>query len=455
MKRALAARAKHDPNGLATQGGDPIPGQVISSSPLQHPMKIPKIQSNQLEFLSSLDEIKVMPNDTANSEPCVSLNNLSDQVKTVDITEAIHKGKSDSVPPSPNLASDDVSVNSSKGKSVKRQRGTPLGLSEDNEDEADKSAFFLKHQNAALAAELYQLRHKVKTLEEERDFRRSQCYNACQALHSLEATWNAMEVALQLGNKPLDDVVSYICFLLSFHIFILIAISCAKDSDASTFMSTNAPASTGTGESVELIGALLDSLAAIGKDFDLASPEIGETHQFDLQRTANSVSKRATALQRWIWGLLRKITAEDSSGKHPLLKLAKLEAKLTAVKSQIRDFQNQIAELAKSRDEAIESEMRVRRSLYRLSTGRLKLKEIMDSIESGGTDGLKDLFAIEEKTVLQEPVSNITNDFEADKSEISDFRKKIRDLEEIAAAREKQIADVGKFMQIFVASFIF
>jgi hypothetical protein len=224
-----------------------------------------------------------------------------------------------------------------------------------------------------------------------------------------------------------------------------------KEPEVLNVVSTNAPASTGTGESVELIGALLDSLAAIGKDCDLAPREIGDNHQLDIQKTANSVSKRATALQRWIWGLLRKVTAEDSSGKHPLLKLAKLEAKLTAVKSQIRDFQFQIAEMAKSRDEAIQSEMRVRRSLYRLSTGRLKLREIMEAIETDGSDGLKDLFASEEKKIVQEADRSNKSDYPGDNSEISDFRKKIRDLEEIAAAREKQIADVCKCMQKFGA----
>jgi hypothetical protein len=210
MKRALAARAKHDPNGLATPGGEPIPGQVLSSSPLQHPMKISKTQSNQVELLSSLDETKPMPNDAMNSEVSISSPNLSDQVSNVETIEAIQKGKNESVPPSPNPACDDISVNSAKNRSIKRQRGTPSGLSEENEEEGEKSAFFLKYQNAALASELYQLRHKLKALEEEREFRRDQCHNACQALHSLEATWNAMEVALQLGNKPSDEEVSHL-----------------------------------------------------------------------------------------------------------------------------------------------------------------------------------------------------------------------------------------------------
>ena len=100
---------------------------------------------------------------------------------------------------------DQGTANNSKSKnSMKRQRSSQSGA-DDEDQNAENSAFFLKHQNAALASELQQLRHQLQLLEAERDFRRKQCQDACQALHSLEATWNAMEVALQLGQKPLDE----------------------------------------------------------------------------------------------------------------------------------------------------------------------------------------------------------------------------------------------------------
>lgn len=88
---------------------------------------------------------------------------------------------------------------------MKRQRMSQAAV-EDNE-EKENSSFFLKHQNAALASELKQLTYQFNLLEKERNFRRNQCNEANQALHSLEATWTAMEVALQLGQQPPEDEV--------------------------------------------------------------------------------------------------------------------------------------------------------------------------------------------------------------------------------------------------------
>jgi hypothetical protein len=78
-------------------------------------------------------------------------------------------------------------------------------------------------------------------------------------------------------------------------------------------MSDDTPRSTGTGESVELIGALLDSLAAIGKETEQLEGSNEEIQLRDIRRTAESVSARATALQRWNMG-----TFEESDGRRRL-----------------------------------------------------------------------------------------------------------------------------------------
>ena len=70
------------------------------------------------------------------------------------------------------------------------------------EEEEDSSAFYLKHQNKALASELKGLQYQLRLLEKERDLRRQQCQEAGQALQALENTWTQMEVALQLGTPP-------------------------------------------------------------------------------------------------------------------------------------------------------------------------------------------------------------------------------------------------------------
>lgn len=216
------------------------------------------------------------------------------------------------------------------------------------------------------------------------------------------------------------------------------------DNNNSMHLSEETPRSTGTGESVELIGALLDSLAAIAKEPKAIDGDIEERHLRDISKTADSVSKRATALQRWIWGLLRKVTAEDESGKHPVLKLAKLEAKMSALKSQVRNFQTKLAEIAKCRDDAVESERKVRRGLYRLNAGRMKMDEVMAAIETEDKDGSAALMVMEENPPAAAVQTQVTSeDGEAvDTVQVAQMRKQVRDLEEISASREKQIDDV-------------
>jgi E3 ubiquitin-protein ligase BRE1 len=430
-------------------------GHVVSSSPTQPPLKIQKFEVNHDEAPSSSELSHPSPRPVepiviSSSEPVPDSTPPVQQLAEKHSTHVI--SGSSSLPSSPiPISSSQGAANPSKTKySMKRQRPNPAASDfdgDDDDDGADKSAFFLKHQNAALASELQQLRYQLKLLERERDFRRNQCQDACQLLHSLEATWNAMEVALQLGQQPQEEreevstifPKSSVPFSLTDDLTYLGKMELERHNT----VTDDTPRSTGTGESVELIGALLDSLARIGKE---SLPVDGSDDQIqlrDIHQTADSVSKRATALQRWIWGLLRKITSEDNSGKHPLLKLAKLEAKLSALKAQVQNFQIQITELAKCRDDAVESERRVRRGLYRLNAGRMKLDEVLKAIETDGRDGSDALMAMEENTPLPAAESHPEEDDDVvDSSQIAQLRKQIRDLEEISSSREKQIAEV-------------
>mmetsp|Transcript_8730 Transcript_8730/g.12695 ORF Transcript_8730/g.12695 Transcript_8730/m.12695 type:complete len:887 (-) Transcript_8730:123-2783(-) len=347
-----------------------------------------------------------------------------------------------------------------RSSSLKRQRNSAAhSLShpdtEEGDDEANNnySTFFLKHQNSALASELKQLQYQHHLLEKERDYRRDQCEQANQALHALEATWNSMEVALQLGKQPPPQTTAP-----------QTPRSCHNNSSVNqdSIPPQDAPRSTGTGDSVELIGALLDSLAALGKEqIDIESTTHnkttdGQIHQKEtkeLNEISKRVSQRATALQRWIWGLIRKVTQPDESGKYPVLKVAKLEAKLSMLKTQLREYETKVTELSKCRDDAVTSERKVRRGLYRLSAGRMKLNEVMAAIESLDKDGSLSL----EEQVVAATASTLNttnggavtspNDGEPttmDGAQLAHIRKKLQDLEEIAGAREKQIEELSK-----------
>jgi hypothetical protein len=177
MKRALAQRAKESghPNGLA-------PPVVVSS------------------------------NNSGEHEPPTKLSRVEEE----EVTPISVPSQPEKFPvPSPR---GDLPKSSNSHKiSMKRQRAN---AGSDEDEEEDKSAFYLKHQNSALASELKQLQYQFKLLEKERDSRRQQCDEANQALHALESTWTQMEVALQLGQQPPEDEVRAAC--ASFEPFIFV-----------------------------------------------------------------------------------------------------------------------------------------------------------------------------------------------------------------------------------------
>jgi hypothetical protein len=101
---------------------------------------------------------------------------------------------------------------------MKRQRSSTHTSTEKAEETENFSAFYLKHQNRALASELKSLQYQLLLLERERDFRRKQCRSAVESLQSLDATWTQMETALQLGEAPasIPQVGDLIIFLWPF-----------------------------------------------------------------------------------------------------------------------------------------------------------------------------------------------------------------------------------------------
>jgi len=378
MKRALAQRAKESghPNGLA-------PAVVASSG--QPPQKLAKVDptedTHRLAAPSSLLSLSALP------PVVVSM-------------------------PSPRYAPKNSSSNLKT--SMKRQRST---AGSDDEDDEDQSAFYLKHQNAALASELKQLQYQFCLMEKERDSRRKQCHAANQALQALESTWTQMEVALQLGQQPPEESLRELSSLNGTH------------------LSEDMPRSTGIGECVELIGALLDALAALG-----GTNQGGDLN--DMTRIAKAVSARATVLQRWIWSLLRKVTSGEEIS-NAIFDNAALEGQISILKSKCRDYEAQIAELVKSRDDAATSDRRVRRGLYRLSAGRMTLADVIKAVDDSDKDGTAALMALEEAIetpILTASTVAAVNDGDVvDSTHVAVLKKQLQDLEEIAAAREQQI----------------
>ena len=73
-------------------------------------------------------------------------------------------------------------------------------MQEDEEEDPDEtSAFYLKHQNQALASELHQFKFNLLVLEKERQVRRLECRNIHTALKGLNSVWVDFEERVKDG----------------------------------------------------------------------------------------------------------------------------------------------------------------------------------------------------------------------------------------------------------------
>jgi hypothetical protein len=436
MKRALAARAK--------QGG--LPNGVGSASPKP---ETPMPSSQERSSDSSLNGPVPVPSSSS-SAPLEALK-----------ISASH-GKASSAPTPPPF--------SVSPRPKKRMRESTVKLEEEEDDDSDASAFYLRHQNRALASQLRMLKYQLTRLERERDYRRTQSSKAVQNLNSLQATWTQMESALQCGQPSPPENSD----------------SGADRSDSTTIV----PASTGSGSSVELIGALLDSLAALGAttagkkktrireereddDSSCSSSDMQEEtypsaelmdegdspYLDDLLRITDNVSRRAGALQRWIWSLLQRAesssTSEgpdaNSSTMQNLQKLAHLKAKNKTLKAQLK-------EMSRSRDQMSDSDKRVRRGLYRLAAGRVKLKEVLKAIVVSDEDKEAAASWMEVTPAVPAVITSVaktiasaaaTKETAGEKpsaeniEQIATLSKQVTDLEQVAKARDDQIKKVS------------
>lgn len=307
-------------------------------------------------------------------------------------------------------------------------------LDEEDEDDSNAAAFYLRHQNRALASELRHLKCQLYRMERERSLRRDQCSKASQALHTLHATWTHMEKALRSNAIPVTSTI---------HPADIPSTETTTTSTTSTL--PNIPLSTGSGASVELVNALWSALSALGQeeknkndtrakkrtinsgdqegvddemDWDGQStptsvngtssshPEdqnqsmaatdsdseeaeasaLSAAELQDLSRISDGITKRATTLQDWIFSLLQRLenapTNPNLSTDDTLVQQQQQQQqkKIAYLKGKNETLKAQVKELARSRDELADSDRRVRRGLYRLAAGRIQLKEVLKAI---------------------------------------------------------------------------
>jgi len=353
----------------------------------------------------------------------------------------------------------------------KRLRESVVKLEEEDEDDSNANAFYLRHQNRALSSELRQMKYQLRRLEHEREIRRLQCTRAVKNLNTLHVIWSQLEDALKQNHAP----------------------SPMAHTEMIPEGTSSAPLSTGSGSSVEMVGALFHSLAALGanggtritagdamdtadsEEDDLQQQQLPEplsageeadgdddeqVHHHEalstLMRITDKITSRANTLQGWILALLQRMESgptPETSGLSDQVHAA--QQQVAHLKAKNKTLNAQIQELARSRDELHESDRRVRRGLYRLASNRVQLKEVLKAIVSSDED--KDAAAewmqfgggqtistpvatpasatpnSEAAGVKQSPVSS---------EEVARLQKKILDLEQVASSRDDQIKTV-------------
>lgn len=368
-----------------------------------------------------------------------------------------------------------ATTSSASSSSMKRQRTSvtskntvPYPQPSDDEDESQQTSFFLKHQNRALASELKALQYQLSLLENERFYRRKQCRIASQSLNSLQATWTQMETELQQNPQhALNAGLS--------------------GRDTSAFVEQDAPMSTGSGNRVEIMGALFDALSSLATLSPSAAAsrrnqENGEEEEEgemttsssaqdldpiekqqldDLSNISWNILQRANTLEQWIRNMLQKLT-DGQGGEGMTTSTADqraLNKEIGVLRGQCREYKIQIAELAKAREDTAKSERKVRRAIYRLSTGRIKIEQVLKDMEKSDEDGtlaaeakmeaMADEHGIGSSTAQNAVGSAAAQDGgvkqepgAADSADVQQIRKRVEELESQLSTRDTSIEEL-------------
>jgi hypothetical protein len=509
MKRALAERAKQSglPNGV---GMTPVALQEKSlpTSSISGPASSSGNSSISINN-SKVSRLQVPPS-TSLPPP--------QKISRVDIKPTTTSGGGGSIKvttQSPRPTSAAASTSSPRPK--KRSRESSVKLEDEDEDDSNATSFYLRHQNRALASELRSVKYQLVRLERERDYRRIQSMQAVQSLNTLHTMWESVESALEqqrhTGVHPMKMKIS---------------------NDVNIDAPIGAvPLSTGSGKSVEWIDALMNSLTRIGTEktsseiamskikgydeesnngvsndddkMDVLSESVNNNEEEDGKKTAeeledqkniedtsklsNNMAERVSLLQSWIWSLLQNLeksnnpplngesspsTSNSNGTSWSTPSTIELQNQVSKAEAENVTLQDQLKEMARSRDEMVESDRRVRRGLYRLAAGRMNLKEVLKAVANEDEDKDKESAAnwMEGNPRLPQVASStsisssllspnskmggaenvrLENDGKTmiSSHEVEQLKKQVSDLNTLASSRDEQIKKVSSHKSPF------
>ena len=470
MKRALAERAKQSalPNGAGAPAALPIQEKSMPSSvaPASNGALSPApVASSQ----PSTDSKKVNGSNSTPKAPTVPKPQTplsSQKIPKVTVKKPVATAK----PKTSQVRSPRNPTASPRPK--KRARESAVKLEEEDEDDSNATSFYLRHQNRALASELRSVKYQLTRLEREREHRRDQCLQAVDSLNDLYIRWKNIEAVLDNESSGTSEI---------------------------KISSSDAPLSTGSGQSVEWIGALMNSLTRIanssrsktkgnnGKE-DAMEIDTKTEDQVDVEEQAEiaedqenvenmmdlaeKMSERFSTLQSWISALVQSLDKSNvplngqiNGQSWSPASTQELQNQVATVEAENIKLQELVQELTRSRDEMVESDRRVRRGLYRLAAGRVKLKEVLKAVANADDDKesaaawMETTTASASKPAAPQENQNTKEEKGDDKStvsskEVEQLKKQLADMDALASSRNEQIQKVRAFCHCILNLFV-
>jgi hypothetical protein len=169
------------------------------------PRKIPRIKSSSSPRTPTATQLKTNNQTSNGARNKSSLMELK--------SSSLSNPKKRSLPPS----GSNTPTNNSSVLTSPLQLPTVDEEEDDEQNEVTNTKFYLKHQNRALASELYKYKHAIAILEQERNVRREECKLINGAMRDIVSYWNGMEGVL-LG--ALGNGVCFTCNVV-LHLFYL------------------------------------------------------------------------------------------------------------------------------------------------------------------------------------------------------------------------------------------
>ncbi|KAL3785307.1 hypothetical protein HJC23_008871 [Cyclotella cryptica] len=507
MKRALAERVKQEqlsspletpPTTPHTFSAKPPPNELSSKLPGSMDVSIGDVSTAEGEgqSFSSIPRRSPPPVSTQHASPLHPAPPQSMEVQSIEpqLTmppPSVPSSAAKKRPRSPNALSSGNVTSFQSEEAPKKRPGRPRkhppttnsansnnrhsSAHSDSDDEADPSGgpFFLKYQNSALSSELYAYRRRIYLLEREREWRRRECEVVSERVRLLEGVWRGMEEGLlggETSHTPKSNGESII---------------------ESSTIPIPPPASTGSGTDVETVPSVLSALKDLvsSTPLQLEPPTKKSQHHVNTLNNFESYSNGSIhekddedlIIQKRNWEETNEFAAALTSRAKRLhsaiLKASsatatdteiELKQEIIRLEAEIKVMDEKLEEIAKARNEAVASERRVRRGLYRLASGRMTLEDVLKAVEkedngvsfmetiamldglnnkkSSFPDGATSGIAPSSMDATSSPSFSAATSKEssglANAEELNTLKKSLQDVQAVSESREKQIAEL-------------